>query len=416
LQADDAADAFSVLRGSPDDRSRNFNVPVIRVSRLRRDTGAMSTLILLAAVYCAGAVLLHLASIVIAARRCRPAERVAADPGAPGVSVVRPVCGIDNHVEETLRSTFRLDYPDYEVLFCVASARDPVVPLIERLLADFGRARLLIGDDRVSANPKLNNVVKGWRAAKHPWIVIADSNVLMPPDYIQRLIATWRRDTGIVCAPPIGCRPDGFWAELECAFLNTYQARWQYLADTVGAGFAQGKTMLWRRAVLQQAGGIEALALDLAEDAAATKIVDAQGLRVRLVDAPFGQPLGYRGAVEVWSRQVRWARLRRASFPACYLPELFTGAPLPLLACGLAASQADLPAAGSVLALAMLWYGGEALLAHAARWHLSPLSPFAWMLRDLLLPVLWIKGWRTKFVWRGNAMRAGGLSPFSSAR
>ena len=139
----------------------------------------MSTLILLAAVYCAGAVLLHLASIVIAARRCRPAERVAADPGAPGVSVVRPVCGIDNHVEETLRSTFRLDYPDYEVLFCVASARDPVVPLIERLLADFGRARLLIGDDRVSANPKLNNVVKGWRAAKHPWIVIADSNVLL---------------------------------------------------------------------------------------------------------------------------------------------------------------------------------------------------------------------------------------------
>ena len=44
----------------------------------------------------------------------------------------------------------------------------------------------------------------------------------------------------------------------------------------------------------------------------------------------------------------------------------------------------------------MLWYGGEALLAHAARWHLSPLSPFAWMLRDLLLPVLWIKGWRTE--------------------
>ena len=69
-----------------------------------------------------------------------------------------------------------------------------------------------------------------------------------------------------------------------------------------------------------------------------------------------------------------------------------------------------------VLALAMLWYGGEALLARVARWHLSPLSPFAWMLRDLLLPVLWVNGWRRQFVWRGNAMRAGSLSPFSSAR
>ena len=82
------------------------------MSRLRRDTGTMrSTLILLAAVYCGGAVLLHLTSIAIAARRCRPSGRVIADPGAPGVSVVRPVCGIDNHIEETLRSTFRLDYP-----------------------------------------------------------------------------------------------------------------------------------------------------------------------------------------------------------------------------------------------------------------------------------------------------------------
>ena len=76
----------------------------------------------------------------------------------------------------------------------------------------------------------------------------------------------------------------------------------------------------------------------------------------------------------------------------------------------------DIPVAARVLALAALWYGGEALLARVARWHLSPLSPCAWMLRDLLLPVLWVNGWRRQFVWRGNAMRAGSLSPFSSAR
>src|SRR5262252_7236183 len=35
--------------------------------------------------------------------------------GAPsdvaGVSLVRPVCGMENHIEETLRSAFHLDYP-----------------------------------------------------------------------------------------------------------------------------------------------------------------------------------------------------------------------------------------------------------------------------------------------------------------
>ena len=128
-------------------------------------------------------------------------------------------------------------------------------------------ARLLIGDERVSSNPKLNNVLKGWRVAKHEWIVLADANVLMPPDYLHLLFAGWRADTGLVASPPIGSRPHGIWAEVECAFLNTYQARWQYVADMFGLGFAQGKTMLWRRADLERAGGIEALAKEVAEDA-----------------------------------------------------------------------------------------------------------------------------------------------------
>ena len=236
---------------------------------------------------------------------------------------MRPLCGLDNYAADTLRSTFDLDYPHYEILFCVATASDPVVPLVEVLIAEHGsaNAKLLIGDDRVSGNPKLNNVVKGWRAARHDWIVLADSNVLMPRDYIRQLFASWRADTGLVASPPVGCRPQGIWAELECAFLNTYQARWQYVIDSFGRGFAQGKTMLWRRADLERAGGIAALGKEVAEDAAATKIVRGSGLKVRLVDRPFVQPLGWRGAAEVWNRQVRWARLRRASFLPYFLPE-----------------------------------------------------------------------------------------------
>ena len=117
-------------------------------------------------------------------------------------------------------------------------------------------------------------------------MIVADSNVLMPRDYIQRLMARWRADTGIVCAPPIGARPETFAAEIECAFLNTYQARWQYAAETLGYGFAQGKTMLWRRDVLEAGGGVEALGAEIAEDAAATKLVHRAGLRAHLVSHP----------------------------------------------------------------------------------------------------------------------------------
>jgi ceramide glucosyltransferase len=389
------------------------------LSLRRRNLAPMTDSAIVAALFCGIATFLHVLSVVIAALRCRPriVEAQFRDPSLrhlPPVSVIRPVCGLENFAAETLRTSFELAYPDFELVFCVASGRDPVIALVRDLIAAHPHvtARLLIGDDPVSVNPKLNNCVKGWRAAAHDWIVIADSNVLMPSDYLQRLLATWTPDTGLVCSPPAGCRPEGFWANLECAFLNTYQARIQYFADTLGIGFAQGKTMLWRRHDLEAAGGIKALGAEIAEDAASTKVVRAAGLRVRLVDAPFGQPLGRRRMAEVWRRQTRWARLRRASFPLFFVPEIFGGAVFPLLAAGYAAHAAGVSTAGAVAALAIVWYGAEMALMKIARWHLTPLYPLHALVRDLMLPGLWIDGWiGTDFVWRGNQMSIAADSP-----
>ena len=375
----------------------------------------MTALILALASFCIAVTVIHATSIAIAVRRFRQGARRAPLPEQfPPVSLVRPLCGLDNYAADTLRSTFELDYPHYEILFCVASARDPVVPLVEALIARYAgvNARLLVGDERISPNPKLNNVLKGWRAASQQWIIIADSNVLMPRDYVQRLFASWRADTGLVASPPVGCRPDGVWAEIECAFLNTYQARWQYLVDHFGRGFAQGKTLLWRRADLERAGGIEALGKEVAEDAAATKIVRDAGLKVRLVDRPFAQPLGYRSAAEVWNRQVRWARLRRATFFAYFLTEIFSGGIFPTIAFALVASAFNVPWLPCAGAYCALWYGGEMILAAAAGWHLPILYPFYGLMRDALLPVLFISALRgNDFVWRGNEMQVERLQP-----
>jgi len=375
----------------------------------------MTSLILAAAVFAFSVTAFHVASIVVAIGRFRRPPRLAAlSSQPPPVSLVRPLCGIDNYAGDTLSSTFALDYPRYEILFCVASAKDPVVPLVERLIADHAgvQARLLIGDERISSNPKLNNLLKGWAAAAHDWIILADSNVLMPPNYIQRLFASWRDDTGLVASPPVGCRPDGFWAELECAFLNTYQARWQYAADAAGSGFAQGKTMLWRRPDLDRAGGIAALAREVAEDAAATKIVRGAGLKVRLVDRPFAQPLGRRRAADVWNRQLRWARLRRASFLLYFLPEIFSGGVLPMIAVAIVAHGLGAPVLLSAVLFGALWYGGEMLLAAAAGWPVSALSPLCGFTRDVLLPALFISALHgNDFTWRGNEMQVERMRP-----
>jgi ceramide glucosyltransferase len=374
----------------------------------------MTTSAIAAALFCGILTFLHVLSIAVAAWRCRPRPLAGLPSALPAMTIVRPVCGLDNFLEETLRTSFELAYPQFELIFCVASARDPAIAVIERLVASRRdvAARLIVGDERVSQNPKLNNCVKGWRAARHDWIVIADSNVLMPPDYLQRLLAAWRPNTGLVCSPPAGCRPVGFAAHLECAFLNAYQARAQYFADWLGIGFAQGKTMLWRRADLEAAGGIRALGSEIAEDAASTKIVRAAGLRVRLTDRPFGQPLGRRTLGEVWQRQTRWGRLRRACFPLYFLPEILGGAVLPLTAAGYAAHSAGVSPLSAVAALAALWYGAEMMLLRIAGWPFTAFYPLHAAIRDLLLPGLWIDGWvGTDFVWRGHQMSVAADAP-----
>ena len=367
----------------------------------------MNLAMLLAQVFCALAALVHFGSIVIVALRGRFGDRFGTEPhGQPSVTILRPVCGIEHAIERTLGSGFALDYPSYEQIFCVASASDPVIPLIRRLIAANPGvpARLLIGDDRISINPKLNNLVKGWAAARHEWIVMADSNVLMPPDYLDRMLDRWDATTGLVCSPPLGSEPDGYGAEFECAYLNSYQARWQLAADAIGQGFAQGKSMFWRRENLDRHGGIAALAADPAEDAAATKAIRANGQRIRLVRQPFAQPLGPRALRAVWSRQLRWARLRRVTFPAFFCMELVTGGLFPIVLTAMLALNDDIPA-WIALALPLAWYGAEAALAKCLGWHCSRRSPLAWIARDLSLPALWIAAvCGNGFEWRGNQM------------
>ncbi len=328
----------------------------------------------------------------------------------PPVSLVVPLRGVENFTTLTLSRAFQLNWPDYELLFCVADEFDPVIEEVRKAEAAFPSVstQLLIGDDRISANPKLNNCVKGWRAARHEWVILADSNVLMPKSYIATMMSAWRKDSGLVCSPPLGSRPAGFWAHVECAFLNGSQGRWQYAAEAIGMGFAQGKSMLWNKPFLEDNGGIRALAAEIAEDAASTKLVRSAGRRVHLVSAPFEQPLGQRHAGEIWSRQTRWARLRRVTFPQYFAPEILTGTLPPLLFALAAAAMMDVNLTATAFAVLALMYVPELALAALNRWPVSLYTLPAMISRDMIMPLVWARSWIGSAVaWRGNVMTIG---------
>ena len=348
---------------------------------------------------------LHIFSfIVVLCRRFWKPKGIFGKGEEEKVTILRPVSNLEYGLRRTLASTFELDHKNYEIIFCVADKNDKAIPLIESLISEYpdADAKLLIGNDKISDNPKLNNLVKGWHQAKYPWVVMTDSNVLMPETYIADIFSRWRKNTGLVASPPLGTEPENFFANLEAAFLNSYQARWQLTSDTIGNGFAQGKTLFWFRDILNRAGGIEALNCELAEDAASTKIVREQGLKVRLTPMPFAQPLGKKSWRAVWQRQIRWAKLRRDSFPAFFYLEILSGIVFPalclLLACYLGGAAYSL-----ILFYFFIWYFVEFSITSIVGWPFSLSQALAEIVRDLLLPVLWLSAFSSRgYEWQGH--------------
>ncbi len=352
-------------------------------------------------------VAVHLISLALAMPRLRKGVGPCPVPSnAPRVTLLRPFKGLEYRLEKTLGSSFALDYPNYQVRFCVEDADDPAVPIVQRLIAAHPDvdAKLLIGSDLVSRNPKINNLMKGWRTADGEYVAMADSNIILPPDYLWQLLARWDTHTGLVTSPAAGVEPQGFGATLECAFLNGYQARWQIAADQVGLGYAQGKTLFWKRSFLDKAGGPAVLGGSIAEDAASTRLVRAAGLKIRLAHRPFPQPVGHRTVAKVWKRQLRWAIIRRVAFPGLFLAEPLTSAMVPLVLLALGAVTGGFPA-WLVIGFPVLWYGAEWGLVCLANWPAGAKIIAVSVLRDAMIPVLWTLAWtRSSFDWQGNTV------------
>lgn len=66
---------------------------------------------------------------------------------AEGVSIIRPLKGVDLELEANLRSSFIQNYPKFEIIFSVASPQDPAIKIVNELRKEFYHvdSRLIIG-------------------------------------------------------------------------------------------------------------------------------------------------------------------------------------------------------------------------------------------------------------------------------
>ncbi|MCB1480573.1 MAG: glycosyltransferase [Rhodobiaceae bacterium] len=354
----------------------------------------------------AGFLFVHLATAALTILRLR---RPAVSPGQSALSepvgVIVPVAGLDAREAKIATTALRLVNPDVEIVFCAFDESEPAVAVVRAALEQHpdANARLLIGREHTTRNPKLDNIEKGYAAISADLAVSVDGNIDVPADLIGRLMSVHDARTGVSSAVPIGTQPETFAADVECAALNTFYARWQFCADELGDGKANGKVFMVRRSLLERAGGVDKLGSDTAEDASATKIANGFGLKTRLITSPVAWPIGARSLAEVWSRYLRWAQLRKQSYPALYVLEsLITPAPAMVLAAGIAYAH-DLSPFSVMMLLLVIWYGVEAALAHAVGW------PWTWrffpacLVRDAMMVTIWpIAMVKRTYLWRGR--------------
>ena len=339
-------------------------------------------------------------------------KRRAIDGGFhPPVSILKPMFGVDPDSYRSLASFFRQDYPRYEIIFAVASERDPAVELIGRLMRDFPRvdARLVVAGNAAEGSPKVANLARAAAHAKYPLILVSDADIRVEPLHLRAMVQPLT-DPGIgVVTCLYRSEGRGIVGTIDALGLSTEFQREVLVARRVeGISFAMGSGILLRREVLARIGGFEAVSHHLADDFLLGNLPAKNGHRVEFAHDVVDHVLATRTLSDLVRHQLRWNRGIRVSRPGGYAGLVVThGIALALLF--LAASRGSVAgwlvlAATAGLRLASTWIISVRLLADRGARRSLWLVPF----RDVLSFLLWIGGFfGSSIFWRGQRFRLG---------
>ena len=351
----------------------------------------------------AAGALVYCVLTMIAAFRYR-AVRPSALRDAPPISILKPLAGVDDGLEDNLRTFLEQDYPEFEVLFAVRSAEDRAIPVVERLRASHPAIpmRLIVTGEPPYPNAKVYSLDRMLAAASHDLVVMADSDVRVTPEMLKVIAAEFQDPTlGLATCPYRAVPGASFWNTLEAIGLNTEFIGGVLVARMLdGMKFALGPTIAARRSTLHKIGGFDAVKDFLAEDFVMGKLAAEHGAGVILSSYVIDHCIGAQGLAANLKHRLRWNRSTRRSRPAGYIGQLFTN-PLPLAVLLWLAQPAWWP-----LALATLLLRGCAAWATADYvLHDSLIARLFWLLplQDTLSFVMWLAGFfGNTIIWRGR--------------
>jgi ceramide glucosyltransferase len=233
----------------------------------------------------------------------------------PPISILKPLCGLDDGLKGNLAVFAHLDYPEYEVVLGVRDVRDPAWKVARAAVRRWpGRFRVVVQRGEPGLNPKVNQLVTLASAARHDVLVVSDSNVRVEPGYLEEVAALLADEqVGLVTHLIAGEGEASLGSVLDHLHLTaSVTPNVLGLKRLVGRDVVVGKSMAVRRADLLAMGGFEAAKDVLAEDyVIGVMVTERLGKRVEIGRRPIRNFSEQRTFLEFVGRYCRWGVLQR---------------------------------------------------------------------------------------------------------
>jgi ceramide glucosyltransferase len=330
------------------------------------------------------------------------------------VSILKPVKGLDPEMYASFASHCRQEYgAEYELIFGVSSLSDPAVLAVEQLQREFPERLISLVEcpEVLGTNGKVSNLVQMVRAARFDTILINDSDILVSPLYLRRIVSAFQRDArrarpiGLVTALYRGRAHKTLGSKMEALGIATDFVSGVLTARKLEGGirFGLGSTLAFSREALEKIGGLLPLVDYLADDYESGARVYAAGYDVALSTEVVETYVPAYTFPQFLAHQIRWSRSTRDSRKWGYTGMLFTFG-LPWACLNMLANGFSLPS----IALFVLTLVARVALALAVGVGIvgdGQVLRDIWLLlpRDLVALAIWVWSFAgDTVVWRGH--------------
>jgi len=281
------------------------------------------------------------------ARPC-PNER-----GGEAVTLLKPLHGAEPRLAENL-GTFLVQEHDGPVqMLCGVNAPDDAALAVARGLAETTQTEVTLwpGPRLGGGNGKIGNLAAMMPLARHPVLVLSDSDMAVGPDYLPRVLGTLEQPgVGVVSCLYVGRGDAGIWSELGAAAISYAMMPNMVLALQFGLSQpCMGSTIALRRETLDAIGGFERFVDVLADDYAIGAAVNELGLAVAVPAMLVTHACDETTFGALWRHHLRWMVTLRGIVGVAHWGTVVTHAlPLALL------TLAFLPGPGLILCVLAL--------------------------------------------------------------